>query len=515
MFSALAGVATGVASLAAGAQNAGIGDTVADRMGVTYSFTVRNTPGLNENQTWQQAWKNLAAGVTRISPERSYNYWDPNANNGFGRAKVEFIENEMKLAHANGTTPVVKFIFLPRFENGRDLTDVKWFEVGKAFAERYRIGSQWNKNNTSSSFGCRRWMILNEIDGPWYHVGKDKSPENTESLQKFMNQYRNANRAFAQGVRASDPSAEVYLGPLATGWVTEGSFRAEEWVKAAADLLKSTGTDRIDGFGLHTYPTTALSGQPGFQRKMDPQVQYNDIIAHAGLQSVSPKLYTTEAGVEQNDALLANNAVVNLSQGLDQQVPGQLFLASLWNHLSVKHVSGPRDGQLANEFTLAFSPFDIQRGQWVSMATDARWHLKNNGTFAPNSRGLVYQLITQLTKNVRITKVIRNSGTVQVEGRGLGGQRLYVRAHYPGDPYPNSNTWSVWAPPNTSRIQTFYWNSVDWRPKAAPQGVPVAAAQINFDKKPYGRFVQFGVRPGETCMAFVSGGGIAPFENAN
>ena len=40
----------------------------------------------------------------------------------------------MKLAYANGKIPVVQFIFLPVFEAGRDLTDVKWFEVGKAFA---------------------------------------------------------------------------------------------------------------------------------------------------------------------------------------------------------------------------------------------------------------------------------------------------------------------------------------------------------------------------------------------
>ena len=71
---ATASLISGLASLAPATAWAGVGDTVSDRMGLTYSYQVRNSAGLTENQTWANAWANLSAGVTRISPERSWNY---------------------------------------------------------------------------------------------------------------------------------------------------------------------------------------------------------------------------------------------------------------------------------------------------------------------------------------------------------------------------------------------------------------------------------------------------------
>ena len=497
-----------------------VGDDINDRMGLTQSFLVGYTNSVEHD--WGSVWTNMKAGVTRIAPDRSTTYWDQSGRGGQGAARVEALDREVKLAFANNRTqPVVQFIFLPSFEEGRQIQDIDWFELGRAFAARYRVDSDWNLANTGPGYGIRRWMILNEIDAPWYHPGYSNGrivdPQtHTKSLNDALAQYRKANADFAAGVRASDPAADVFLGPLATGWVDESyPYQAGRWITEARDLLLSRGPERLDGFGFHSYPSTRLTDQDGFHRRMDPQWQYDRAIQQAGLWSVSPSFYTTEIGVQVADidgpgpGPRFRGARTTLPAE-EQVLPAQLMLPLIWNNLAVRHSSGPRWSQPANVFTSVFSPFSINRGNWVSLAEDARWHLTLNNTFSPNSRGRVYQLVSQLGAGMSITRVARSADNAELTAEG-GGKTLHVRMHYPDDPYTDRTSWALWVPPQTRRAQVFYWDSTRWLPKQAPQGLPTAERTIDLQPFPWAQYISVPVRPGETVMLLLSTDEQAPF----
>ena len=488
-------------------QSPHIGDDVASQMGYAHSFTTRL-------QDWRNALGNVPASTIRIGADRIRDYWDPDANGGRGAAFAGHFDAELRLAEDEGVTPVALLSVLPRFErldairiagqtdtpvNWIRIDDVDWFEVGAAMAGRYQPGSAWNQANTAPGFGVRHWLLFNECDGPWFHPENtpDRPDFNNESLQYFLDRYEEANRRFAEGVRSVDPDAKVYAGALATGWTPTYRFAARNWIKEVGDLLRSDGPERLDGYGLHNYPVDDL-GVPLNAARMDTQGQHDDVRTFAGLLNHSPEVFSTEFNVEVPE-FRPNGALRVTQTAAEERTAAQLLLALTWNNLGVQHTGGPRAGQFAGEFALTFSPFDIQRGQFASMAANARWQ-QNGQQARPNARGRVHQLVYQLTEGMNFTAAFSNDAGRGYVLRDDAGRQLAVRVHHDLDQFPDDDTWFVRVPGEHNRLEVFLYDSIVDAP-GQPFGVLAPAQTREIATAAGDRFVGVGdLPPGQTVM---------------
>ena len=132
-------------------------------------------------------------------------------------------------------------------------------------------------------------MIFNEIDGDWYW----RSPDQSEAVPVSLEAYYQMNRAFADGVHASDPELKVYLGPLAgsDAWVRDTDLHPtypnlgwKDYLRAAAPLFNN-GTLEGLGYQLYWNEEKVIEGKSEpFADKRATQ-RFKEGIAYAGITS--------------------------------------------------------------------------------------------------------------------------------------------------------------------------------------------------------------------------------------
>ena len=456
--------------------------------------------GRATNAMFEAVFRRTATGTMRVSAQglRSF-WWFTGDRLVRDRPKPWVLDGNVRLAHDNGQTPIINLIATP--ENG-DVTSVNWYWIGRRFAERFKPGSQWNQDRGHGpDWGCRTYMIFNEINAEWYHKKDDTSAaELAASREKVLENYREMNQLFAYGVRSAQPGAKVYLGPLALGGGT-GKYSAREHVKKASDLFLRTDNQRIDGFGLQTYPTDEQNASD-FAKKADVDKMFRDIRAHANITGVQPELYATELNIQARGAKTPSGGWRNTLTWSQEQKAAKRFLTLIWSHLGVRQGGSSDANKPAMKFVLPFSPFSIGRGQYVSLTKKANW--SSGQSWVPNRRGRVLQLVAKLGKGLTITEIKDSRSMVIATGNG---KKLWAFNNVAGLSNSNGNAGQqqlTGIPASATELRVFYFDSIGFDPANAQEGKLAPAATIDLTTKASflnsRKYLVTNLRKGETVM---------------
>ena len=452
------------------------------------------------NEDFNKVIDRLPSGVLRASTNGLPMIWDFDSDaEAKDRVKPESLDRRIKLAHERGMRPIVNLIAIPRGGKKDLFSQVDWYWIGYRFAERFKPGSEWNQANTGADFGADTYMILNEIDGNWYH-------DDRASREYMLSIYKDMNAEFAKGVRAAYPEAKVYLGSLASAHATKGPFSAREHLKEVAELFHSEGDDRLDGFGVQIYLNEPFAKST--RSKLDVPKIINEMREHAGISSLKPDIYSTEMNVRAESAKLDDGTRKKTLTPEEEAGAAKWLLTHIWSHLAIskENVKGIKEPGI--DFVLPFSPFSIGRGQWVSLSQDSDYDA-SQGEWEPNERGKVVQLVMQLTKGMRLKEIYDNPGVVVATGEG---RKLWAFRNVPGLTNVNGGTGTEYnlrhIPDDARVLRVYYYDSVRFDPETAPQGEPVPAQEIplegieSFTKN--GSVMLRKLRPGETVMLVAS-----------
>lgn len=445
------------------------------------------TPGANYDRVgMNRVIDRLPVKHARLSTQRLRQIWQFNAPPGtsnrdrVGPASGEWpLDRRMKEAFANGSTPIINLISPPGFErnesNGHQITEIPdagWYWIGRRFAERYRPGSAWNQQNTSSSFGATTYMLFNEINASWYN---DFDPQLRRTTYE---NFANVSGQFARGVRHGfgnqQGQARVYMGPLTEAEVSVPNydFSAEQFVKKVADegLFDPSNPNHLDGFGVHSYPATANSDAVR-RSKMNVPAQVQRIKEHAGIENVPLDFYNTEFNVELSSARNTNEIGAS-----DEDLAARMFFSQIWLNLAVANPGPSNASPPATVAALAFSPFPIGEGQWVSLSRYSsypwRWIADRPDNFRlnswqPNRRGRALQLAARLGQGMTIERVNTDLSLVVASGQG---KKLWALNNLRGITSLENNQGQtglatnfelVGIPDGVTTVRVYYYDSVN------------------------------------------------------
>ncbi|MEM6820673.1 MAG: hypothetical protein AAF558_01855 [Verrucomicrobiota bacterium] len=311
-----------------------------------------------------------AAGVsmTRVGAnladflETSFSVDDP-APEKFDRA--------IDLCEDFGIKPMILLNFYQSWHtiDGKPSIDqIDWYQVGRQFAQR---------------FGARIevYSIINEPD---LCLNTQTGAVNDSVNGRIpLTDYANAIEAFADGVHSVDSSYKVINGGFASQRF-HGKFNCRGYAPALAPLFND-GT--LHGLNLHNYCGDMNNNNCRPQRQFSETKRVSGITADIGY-------YSTEWNVDVDDA--------------------SAMLTEMWAHMGVVGTSGDSGGSVTG---FAF-PYNINTlapgagGPNYGLALDL-------DPWVPDPRGEVIELVTDLTKDLAISKVeTSNKGVIELEGAG-------------------------------------------------------------------------------------------------
>ena len=481
--------------LAAWLPAAAHGQTITERTGL--SGQLRASP-----EAQRDLYRHLEVGMMRVACEGLSQVWDFEADDlpPERRARPEWLDTQMRLAHELDREPVVNLIHSLRHQK-ESLYDVDWYVMGRAVADRYRQGGPWSRRHADADFRVHAYMLFNEVDADWYHPkGQEEA-----SRDRLMADFARINAEFARGVRSVEPDARVYLGPLVNGFWPPAKYAAWRWVERCRDLFLSDGPERIDGFGLQIYPPD--TGGQNYDIRADVNEQYQQIVDRAGVARARPAFYSTEFNVKVPSLGPASSSPPTMTEE-QEHTAARMFLTHFFSHFLVGHKDGRRY-EPALDFAMAFSPW-FRGGQMASLNGDG---LHTGGPWVPNRRGRVLQLATQLSEGFTIERIDPEAG--QLLAASEDGRRMWVWLNQPdltterlgGGEATSMRLGGV--PEGTRWLQAFHHDSALPGGEAFPLGlqVPTQTVAIDPDRD---RHNLTGVRAGETVVVVSSPEALPP-----
>lgn len=396
--------------------------------------SVGNSLDANNGGIGYQRWNviDLAnAGMARLEPKISDYY--PNGYNSPIVANV--MDGYVKECYRRGITP----IFLGNAnESGPSQGYQKWKTFGQTVANRYRPGSNWNKNNGhGTKWGISYYLVFNEPSSPW--VPDDHSPQ----------KYKVAVEGFADGVRAVDPMLRV--GP---GGFTEVSLRnnTNDYIPRLTPLFQD-GT--LDFVMIHRYwgPYLKINDY-----SWSLQNQFDQIKSQYNIPE-SVKFATDEYNCRNESFTAPPNS----------NLLAKAFLTATWDSLSVVDDAGIPCNTFSLTYNVALLETESQdHGLWLSYSP-----------IGFNSKGKVFQMVATLAKGMEF---ISNDPTVTGQHRLTGnGKTMWV--------WHNRPNWSTLSPSTsyrieniplgTTQIKVYRHNSWKQSSGSAGQGVPYKTISVS------------------------------------
>ena len=322
------------------------------------------------------------------------------------------------------------------------VTFYQWYNMGRALAERYRPNSSWWTSQGISNYGITFYGGFNEPDNSW-----DGASDGI-SGPRFIPpaDYRNALKAYADGVHSVDPSLLVIPGGYTwkDGW-------SNDYIVAIKDLIQD-GT--IDGFDQHMYVGNwpwELDNFLGYG--WSPQAVYQNYV-NTNQLPVDTVFVCTETNIYA-DARASN-----------------WFFTYLWALCGVTTAQGNPATDVVMPFTLFSRPSE---NFLVESRSDSPW----DGT----EKGDSVQMISRLTSGMSYISMDprRNfgggwvgTGQYVLEG---AGKKMWVWHNmanwttFPGTSYTCSNI-----PAGTTRLEVFRYSS--WMQAAGEAGTAAPYASI-------------------------------------
>lgn len=352
--------------------------------------------------------KQLGAGMCRV-PVDVRAYWDGK------RATPEKADHVVLSAYRHGVTPIFLFEYYTRW-HGELGNYEKWFAIGRAFAQRFRPGSDWLRSKEADNWGVTFYTAINEP------MWRDNNPSPIDP-----HVYARALEGLADGVHAVDPALKVSPG----GYQEVPLFQDRNpYVKAVAPLYDKGKLHALD---IHRYwDVDHVPMHMGFRYSL--QSQFDEVKRNARI-TADIHFCTTEMNFKKRK--------------VTEEQAARGFLTALWDALTV---TGKR-GHPVTEFVLPWNIFHTsQRDEHYGLCTQLQ-------PWSPTARGEVLELVCKLTKDMQLVSCDPKGTGVSV--LRSSGRKLWI--------WQNRNGWSTLAgtefhltelPPKTSRIEVYGWDGL-------------------------------------------------------
>jgi hypothetical protein len=247
----------------------------------------------------------LHCGLARVSCHPKNDYFQGDA------ASPAKMDEVVVALLQNGVQPYFSFVFtddLSSAETGipeRNYAD--WFEIGQAFASRFKKGSSFLVGQGITDLGAYGYAAINEPDH-----GGGETPGLTHA------QYHDMLQGLADGVHSSDPDGKVWPAGYLSG-NRDQEYTGHGYCLAVADLIND-GT--LEGFDLHTYHSKN-GAQIHDTYDRSHQHDADQFVVQCGITRQDIDIICTETNIRGDpDAT---------SQGYDEATARNWFLTSIFD----------------------------------------------------------------------------------------------------------------------------------------------------------------------------------------
>ena len=259
------------------------------------------------SDTQFQVLQNLGAGQCRLVFDNFYQD---------GKATPNVLDGVVWNAYKHGVIPMILFEHYVDV-HGDFGGKQKWFDIGKAFATRFRPNGEFWKMKGVEGVGIKVYSAINEPD-----------------LQPGLNKehYVEALQGLGEGVHSVDKSLQVHPG----GFMSANAHK--DWtLDGFAPLLAPLWNQGIlDGVDLHTYYDVEYAKIQGMYGS-SAQANFDSVKVHNGI-TADLKFYATEFNFK-NRLISENQAAKGLLTGIwdnlgvvknDGHTPATVY-AFVWN----------------------------------------------------------------------------------------------------------------------------------------------------------------------------------------
>lgn len=350
----------------------------------------------------------IGAGMCRI-PIHPNDYFRD------GRPSPERIDQAVLMAHRHGITPMLLFEYYTRFHG--ELGDgARWRDIGRAFAARFRPGSEWLKSEGVEDWGITVYTAINEP------MWKDNNPTPIP-----VDQYVAALEGLARGVHSVD--AGLLVGP--GGFQEVPLFQNRNpYAKAVAPLLND-GT--LQGIDIHRYWDVQWVPMQGTNR-FSLQSQFDQVKRDLGI-TADIAFWCTEFNFKK--------------RLVDEEEAARGLLTAVWDAVGIVG----NDGQPVAQFVLPWNIFHLaEKDPPYGMA-------RSDDPWTPTARGEVLVLVCRLSKGLRwVSLDPRGEGLFVLEGEG---RRLWVWQNRTGwTRRPGVAIMLAGIPAEAGRLEIYAWDGL-------------------------------------------------------
>ncbi len=350
-----------------------------------------------------QVLQKLGAGQCRLTFDNFYQN---------GKATPNMLDDVVWNSYQHGVIPMILFEHYVQV-HGDFGGKQKWFDIGKAFATRFRPNGEFWKMKGVAGVGITVYSACNEPD-----------------LQPGLNKahYVEALKGLGEGVHSVDKSLQVHPG----GFMSANAHK--DWtLDGFAPLLAPLWNQGIlDGIDLHTYYDVEYAQMHGMYAS-SAQANFDSIKAHNGI-TADLKFYTTEFNFK--------NRLINE----DQAAKG--LLTGIWDNIGVVK----KDGH---------TPATVYAFIWnlFNGTDDSEYGLAMQPGVYPTARAKVVNQVLQISKDmVWISLDPKGTGVYILGGKG---RKLWV--------WQNLKEWTSRPgiefvlnaiPRGTTKVEVIGWNGV-------------------------------------------------------
>ncbi len=372
-----------------------------------------------------------------------------------GQVKPESIDEIVLLLHAEGINPMLLIEHNP--DNGALGSEQKWFNIGTAFAERFRPNSAFLLQNGITNWGITRYSAINE---PLFGLAGADVPAN---LHFPVADYLAATRGFANGVHSVSTNLQVAPG----GLQEVPLFRSfNPYMTGIAGMLNDNTLNALD---IHRYydrnqPEFTLVGKVASHQGLIDKVK-SDYGINADFNVWSTEYNARGAGSDAENA--------------------KDFVTATWDLLTVRG----NDGNIVSDFALAFRTYlPVSSNVNLGMA-------ESSFPFLGNAKGIAHQMMANITKGFKIIDANEDLGVDILTSES--GDKMWVFHNRDGWSNQVGNSFDINDLPNSTNILEIYrYNS--WNPLIGSTGAPDPARTI--DISGMSSILVDGLETGETYM---------------
>jgi hypothetical protein len=377
---------------------------------------------------------------------------------GNGVMYPERIDNYVKACYKGGITPIIIPNHTAQVPGA--INEYNWYNVGRALAERFQPGSNWNVSQGHGyEFGCRIYTTINEptVFSP--------------NLDKTL--YYNALRDFANGVHSINPALKVING---------GHLGAEFTYANATSELFNNGT--LSGINHHPYAANITYGAGAGQGS--PQEHFDYIKRNTTIGDVD--CYIDET----------NFWIPNLTMTQDEAA--KLRMTHFWGALGVVGNNDRPVTKLMHAWNPMHNDLDVSSVESYNLGLSTSFH----PNWTANAGGRVLQMIAWLTKGMDIiSSTPKTTGEMVLSGRS---KKMWVWHNRQGWGNKTGTSYTVKdIPKGSTQLKVYRYNS--WTQSAGQRGQESPYLTVNLSGQT--RYSFSNLPTSETYMFIASGGSIA------